>query len=233
LERVARIVLVAAAVVHAADIGLGCMHGAHPGMSVREAVSFLAFVTALASLVLGWRLLTGAVGALVVPATVVLVIAAKVTPQPALQEGPSLLGRMHVSLAVLGVALFAVAACASLLYILEARQLRAKRFGLLFRRGVPLEQLDKIVRRAIAIGFPVFTAAILLGAFYMARVGQSAIATPRHVFAMMAWFAFAALLLSRSLAGWHGRRPAVLAIVGFVTSLAVVVLYLLRAAFRG
>lgn len=232
LAAVARLVLVAAAAAHMVDVAVHCIQGQHPGTSVREAVSFLSFVIVATYLVMGRRLQLGAVGALVAPATLLLIIASRVTPAPAPQQGIGLLGRIHISLAVLGVALFAVAALASVLYLVQARQLKNKKFGLLFRRGPPLELLDTVVQRCVNLGFPIFTVAIVLGAVWMARLGREALATPQYALALVAWFAFAGLLLTRTVAGWHGRRSALFAIVGFTTSLAVVVLYLLRAALR-
>jgi ABC-type uncharacterized transport system permease subunit len=232
LARLARVVLMAAAAAHVVDVALHCVKGAHPGTSVREAVSFLSFVMVATYLFMGRRLQLGAVGALVAPATLLLIIAARVTPAAAPQQGFGALGRIHISLAVLGVALFAVAALASALYLVQARQLKSKSFGLLFHKGPPLELLDTLVQRCVNLGFPIFTLAIILGAVWMARLGKVALATPQYGLALITWFAFAGLLLSRTIAGWHGRRSALLAILGFTTSLAVVVLYLLRAALR-
>ncbi|HEY3356158.1 MAG TPA: cytochrome c biogenesis protein CcsA [Polyangia bacterium] len=232
LARLARLVLVAAAVGHAVDIAAHCVHGAHPASSAREAVNFAAFVMVATYLALSWRYRLAAVGGLVAPAAVMLVIAARVTPLAARPAGFGTLGRVHIILAVLGVALFAIAALASALYLVQAKQLKRKEFGTLFHRGPPLEQLDTIVQRCVNIGFPVFTVALLLGALWMARLGGDLKAMPQYLLALVTWFAFAGLLLSRAVAGWHGRRSALLAIFGFTTSLAVMVLYLLRAVLR-
>jgi ABC-type uncharacterized transport system permease subunit len=232
LASIAGMVLVAAAAVHMADVAAHCIKGQHPGTSVREAVSFLSFVIVATYLVMGRRLQLGAVGALVAPATLLLIIAARVTPAAAPQQGIGVLGRIHISMAVLGVALFAVAALASVLYLVQARQLKNKSFGLLFHRGPPLELLDTVVQRCVNVGFPIFTLAVILGAVWMARLGKAALTTPQYGLALVTWFAFAGLLLTRTVAGWHGRRSALFAIFGFTTSLAVVVLYLLRAALR-
>jgi ABC-type uncharacterized transport system permease subunit len=226
LARVARFVLIAAALAHAVDVAAHCV------TNVREAVSFLSFVIVATYLILRRRFPISAVGALVAPATLLLVVAARVAPSRQPHEGIGLLGRIHISLAVLGVALFAVAALASALYLVQARQLKSKSFGLLFHKGPPLEMLDTVVQRCVNVGFPIFTVAIILGAVWMAHLGKVALTSPQYGLALVTWFAFAGLLLSRAVAGWHGRRSAVLTIIGFTTSLAVVVLYLLRAVLR-
>lgn len=232
LATIARLVLALAVLAHAADIAAHCLRGAHPASSVREAVSFTAFVIVVTYLALAWRYRLAAVGALVAPVALMLMMTARVSPRVAPATGIGLLGRVHITLAVVGVALFAVAALASALYLVQATQLKRKSFGSLFRHGPPLEQLDTIVQKCVGIGFPIFTVAIVLGALWMARLGGAARAMPQYLLALVTWFAFAALLLTRAVAGWHGRRAALLAILGFVSSLAVVVLYLLRAVAR-
>jgi ABC-type uncharacterized transport system permease subunit len=232
LAAVARAVLIGAVALHAADIAAHCIHGAHPASNAREAVSFAAFIVAATYLLLSWRYRLTAVGGLVAPATLMLLIAARVTPLATPPVGIGALGKVHIMLAVLGTALFAVAALASSLYLVQAKQLKRKEFGTLFHRGPPLELLDTIVQRCVSIGFPVFTVAILLGVLWVARLGGAVHALPQYTLAVVTWFAFAALLLSRAVAGWHGRRSALLAIVGFTASLAVMVLYLLRAVLR-
>jgi ABC-type uncharacterized transport system permease subunit len=230
---VARVTLAAAAAVHMADIAAHCVRGAHPASSAREAVSFAAFAVVVVFLGFSWRSKRlAAVGGLVAPASLMLLIAARVAPLGVRPQGIGTLGRVHITLAVLGVALFAVAALASALYLAQAKQLKRKSFGTLFHRGPPLEQLDRIVQRCVSLGFPVFTVAIVLGALWMARLGGTIQSMPQYLLALVTWIAFAGLLVSRAVAGWHGRRSALLAILGFASSLAVLALYLLRGAFR-
>jgi ABC-type uncharacterized transport system permease subunit len=233
LAAIARVVLLCGAAAHVVDIASHCVRGLHPAANVREAVSFGSLIMVATYLSLARRYQIAALGGLVAPVTLMLVIAARVTPAggPNLQ-GVSVLGRVHISLAMLGVGLFAVAAAASALYLAEDRQLKSKSFGALFHRGPPLEMLDRLVQRCVTVGFPIFTVAIVLGALWMARLGHSYARVPQYWLALVTWAAFGGLLLSRVVAGWHGRRSAILALLGFSTSLAVVLMYLLRAALR-
>jgi ABC-type uncharacterized transport system permease subunit len=227
-----RSVLALAAAVHAADIAAHCMRGVHPASNARAAVAFAGFAVVGIYLALAWRYRLTLVGALVAPVALLLLITARVTPVAIRPEGIGVLGRIHITLAVVGTALFAVAAIVSVLYLAQVSQLKSKNFGVLFHRAPPLEVLDVILQRCVSIGFPVFTVAIILGALWLARIGGPLHATPQYALALVAWFAFAGLLLARAVAGWHGRRAALLAIVGFVSSLAVIVLYLVRSVLR-
>lgn len=233
LAGLARAVLGCAVAAHAADIAVHCLGGQHPASNAREAVSFASFLMVGVYLLMSRRYRLAAVGALVSPAVLMLVITVRVTPAaaPALHRIDAL-GRVHIVLATVGVALFAVAAISSALYLVQARELKRKSFGALFHRGPPLELLDRVVQVCVSFGFPVFTLAIILGALWMARLGRSGLLVPQYLLALCTWFAFGGLLLTRVTAGWHGRRSAILAIFGFTSSLGVLVLYLLRAAFR-
>src|SRR5579872_401813 len=51
---------------------------------------------------------------------------------------------LHVSLSVLGLALLALAFIAAALYLLQFRELKAKRFGQVFQLFPPLERIDRL-----------------------------------------------------------------------------------------
>jgi ABC-type uncharacterized transport system permease subunit len=46
--------------------------------------------------------------------------------------------------------------------------------------------------------------------------------------AAVTWFAFAGLLVARSVYGWRGRRAAKLTLTGFAAAILVLAIYLLR-----
>src|SRR5881296_4465699 len=64
---------------------------------------------------------------------------------------------LHVALSVLGLALLALAFIAAALYLLQFRELKAKRFGQVFQVFPPLERLDLLNRSALVVGFPALT----------------------------------------------------------------------------
>src|SRR6266498_2792697 len=76
---------------------------------------------------------------------------------------------MHVALSVLGLALMALAFIAAALYLLQFRELKARRFGQVFQLFPPLERLDQLNRFALVAGFPALTLGVLLALGYGAR----------------------------------------------------------------
>ena len=98
--------------------------------------------------------------------------------------------------------------------------------------GAPIEALDRISHRLIWIGFPVFTVALVLGAIWVSRLGQS-LGRIEYALAAVTWVAFATLIVARQIYGWRGRRAARLTLECFASALAVLVIYLIRLIAGG
>ena len=113
--------------------------------------------------------------------------------------------------------------------IAEDRALKKKKFdSAAFKDGgAPIEALDRISRRLIWIGFPIFTVALVLGAIWTSQLGQG-LGHIEYVLAAVTWLAYATLLVARQIYGWRGRRAARLTLEGFATALAVLVIYLIK-----
>ena len=227
LARAGRGALAAAFASQALDIGWLCTHGMHPAVSAREALSFAAWLICGAYLLASVRIRIPVVGALVVPVTMVLDVAARLSPSHEVAHGVSTLGAVHIMLATAGVALFAVAAGGAVIYLVEERALKAHRAGRLFKRGTALETLDTLNRRCIIFGFPLFTVAVITGAVWGVQL-HDRLFTPQYSIAVAAWITYAVLLVARVTAGWRGRRAAIMTLGGFVTSLTVLLIYFVR-----
>ena len=228
--RPAAIAMVALAfVAHGVDIGWRGTQHVHPAQSVREAIGFLAFILTGGYLLASakYRLTIG--GVVVMPVALIMLLAARLTPAGAEPEGLSTLGRIHISLATIGVGVFALASALSAIYLVEERALKKKQFdAIAFRdKGAPLESLDRLANRLIWVGFPIFTVALVLGAVWVSRLGLS-LDRPEYPLAAVTWFAFAGLLVARQVYGWRGRRAARLTLGGFAAALAVLLIYLAR-----
>jgi len=229
VRRVAIGLVMLAFVAHGVDIGWRGTQHVHPAQSVREAVGLLAWIITGGYLLanLRWRLTLG--GAVVMPVSLVMLLVARLSPEGDAPRDLSTLGRVHISLATLGVAVFALASALSAIYIVEDRALKAKRMAsLAFEdKGAPLDGLDRLSHRLVWVGFPIFTIALVLGAVWVASIGES-FDRLEYAFAGVTWLAFATLLMARQLYGWRGRKAARLTLTGFAAAVAVLVIYLLR-----
>ncbi len=78
------------------------------------------------------------------------------------------------------------------------------------------ETLDNVSYRIIGLGFPLLTIGIIAGAVWANEAWGSYWSwDPKETWALITWLVFAAYLHARLTRGWQGRRPAILATVGF------------------
>lgn len=187
-----------------------------------EAMSFLACLITGLCLLVQLRTPVVLLGAVLSPIAFVLTLAAFVFYANVQTLPPSLHSPwlpIHVTLAFLGYAVFGVAFSASLLYLVQEKQLKAKKSRLLFRRLPSLETLDELNYRSLSWGFPLLTLGILSGAVWAEYAwGQFWLWEPRLVLSVLTWVLYALLLYYRT-AGWRGRRAAALTIVCFAVLL--------------
>ena len=101
------------------------------------------------------------------------------------------------------------------MYLLQEREVKGKHFGALFSRLPPLESLDRLNHRLVRIGFVVFTVALVTGVIFSHHAwGRAWEWDQKQVFSLAAWLLYGALIQLRR-SGWHGRRNAILTLVGF------------------
>jgi cytochrome c-type biogenesis protein CcsB len=213
--------LAAGAILHAFDmVARGIAAGNIPVANFPQALSFLAWVTALAGLIMIVRLRIAVIGALVAPSVLIALGASE-----AMAGGAGALPRtlnslwlpVHVMLAFVGEALFVLAATVSLLYLFQESRLKSHRLLLSGHGAIPsLEKLDRINYRLLGWGFLLLTLAILSGALWARHTwGRFWSWEPRESWSLVTWILYAALLESRLTVGWRGRRAATLTIVVF------------------
>ena len=123
---------------------------------------------------------------------------------------------VHITIALLGVAASALAAGVAGMYLLMERQVKGKRFGLLFSRLPSLEFLDTLNRQLVVVGFIALSVTLVTGAFFSSTApGFFWTWTSKQIATLVAWAVFAALVGARSFGGWRGRRVALLTMTGF------------------
>lgn len=233
-ERPARVLLVLALLAHGTDIGWRGVLQVHPAQSVREALGLIGFVLTGGFVLVTMRHALGLARVVVVPIAAGMLLVARLSPAGEAGPGLTALGRVHISLATLGVALFALASVMAVIYLAKDKSLRGRRLDTVSVRGggASLEALDRMGHVLAWLGFPVFTLALVLGAVWVSRLGAG-FDRVEYPLALVTWGCFAALLGARQLWGWRGRRAAKLTLAGFAAALVVLAIYLLRRAIDG
>jgi cytochrome c-type biogenesis protein CcsB len=127
---------------------------------------------------------------------------------------------LHVTLAFLGNAVFALAFGVSLIYLLQEHYLKHKKITSLMKRFPPLEALDRLNYILLVWGFPFMTLGILTGSMWAGVYwGDYWSWDPRQIASAIAWLFYGALLHARITAGLRGRKAALLTVVGFAVVL--------------
>jgi HemX protein len=130
----------------------------------------------------------------------------------------------HIALSFVGIAAFATAAAAGLMYLVEHRDLKSRRFGAIYRFFPPLATLDRVNHVAAVAGWLGLTLGVVLAVTY--SLAYRELSVLKVVWATGAWLAVSGIALGRVVGGWQARRAAIYSSVSFA---AVVLLYV---AFR-
>jgi len=199
----------------AARLGLIIHHA--PLSNFYDSLIFFAWCLPALGLLAFRRDLKGYLGALIsVLSTLLLAYASlggvdsRIKPlMPALKSNWLLI---HVVTAFLGYAAFALAFGSAILYLLQERRPRPSL--------PPLPVLDRLIYRTTILGFLLLTLGIFTGAVWAETAwGRYWSWDPKETWSLITWLIYAALLHARLLKGWHGRRIAWLAVLGFMAVL--------------
>jgi cytochrome c-type biogenesis protein CcsB len=201
-------------------ITLAVETGRPPLGSLSQAVSTAIWVVVLLEMLVERQYRIPALGAFVLPIVVVLSLKASAARPAGLEQlGAAFPGAwvwVHIALAMVGIAAFVLNFAGALMYLLQERQLKAKRPGTFYYRLPDLQTLDRLTYRTLALGFPFLTTGLILGAVW-ARTAWGSVLTfdPLASLSSLAWGIYAATLAGRALVGLHGRRAAYFALFGF------------------
>lgn len=197
--------------------------GYFPVTSMHEAVSFFTWSIVLLFLIIEKRYKIGLLGSFIMPGVFIFMLSSSILPRELTPLSPVLKSSwlwVHTILAFIGNAAFALACGVGVMYLIQDRFLKKKKFGNLFHHLPSLQELDELNYRLITIGFPLLTLAIITGAFWaQASFGLFWRWDPKEVWSVITWLIYAVLLHTRITAWGRGRRAAILAIIGFVVVL--------------
>ena len=176
----------------------------------------------------------GLVLAPIIALILIAVLAVGVAPTGADFEFDGVWFAAHVVLAFIGYAAMALAFASSILYLLQFRELKHKKFGKLFRFMPSLEMLDKVALRSLLTGFATLTLALVLGWAWTVQFRDSfEMSDPKVMWAMFTWLAFAAALASRTGGAGAERRQARMNIAAFAAIVLAYVVIRIAAARGG
>jgi ABC-type uncharacterized transport system permease subunit len=187
-----------------------------PYKTIGGSMSLFGWMLGLSYLALLFRHRERAVGPFLIPFVIAFSTLGLLQAETVAAPRPDTHGVMfafHVTFAILGYAAFTFSFVLSILYLIQHRQLRRVRTGLLFSRLPALDVIGGMIRTSVSIGLTVLGASVVLGVIWALRVwGRLPDAKLGAAVLTLVVYGF---LLWKDRRGWVGERVAILSILGF------------------
>jgi ABC-type transport system involved in cytochrome c biogenesis permease subunit len=222
--RAATTLLLAAALSHTFLIGMQTMEVRHvPFASASNFVSTFVWLLTLSYLYVEVATNERAMGTFITPIIVALqlvptLIPSAEAPNPVLN---SPLFWVHVASLVFAYANFALAGVFGVIYVLQFKEIKKKHLDYFYTRLPPLNIVDAMNSRAVAIGWLFLTAGLVVGVVWARQaegtpnVEMMWIGDPKVLVSVITWAVYSFAMIARRAMGWNGRRAAWLSAAGF------------------
>ncbi|HNQ19274.1 MAG TPA: c-type cytochrome biogenesis protein CcsB [Smithellaceae bacterium] len=199
--------------------------GHAPLSNLYESLVFFAWSIIILYLTVEWRIKDKSLGAFVVPITFFTMAYASIAPginnriEPLIPALQSNWLTTHVVTCFMGYAAFTVAFGCGLLYLWKSGK-EAKYSPMFAEKLPPLPALDLLIYQSAALGFVFLAIGIITGSVW-AHYAWGAYWSwdPKETWSLITWLVYAIMIHARYVRGWHGKRLAVLAVIGFVCML--------------
>ncbi|HLE63413.1 MAG TPA: cytochrome c biogenesis protein CcsA [Pyrinomonadaceae bacterium] len=223
LQRVSDWTLAAGFVLHTVALLADWFRGGdYPLLYLSETLSFLAWALVPSYALVIYRYTTRALGSFILPLVSLLTLIALLiqsesdAARTASGLSASWLFPVHTTLLFFAYAAFFVVFVASIMYLLQERELKLKTFSAFFHRLPSLTTVNEIATTSAVTGLTLLTLGIVTGMIWSSsRNGHLWHNDPKEIFAALTWFLYLALIIYRSTASWRGRRAAWMGVAGF------------------
>ncbi|RJQ45187.1 MAG: c-type cytochrome biogenesis protein CcsB [Nitrospiraceae bacterium] len=208
-------------VFHTSNIVVRYVEGGHiPVTNMHEATSFLSWSVLVLFFFHEFKYKLGLLSSFIMPIVFLLMFSSAIFPREIKSLSPVLQSYwfgIHVILAFLGDAAFAMACGIGVMYLIQERNVKSKHLSRLFQKLPSLQTLDEINYHLITLGFPLLTLAMISGVVWANSAwGSYWRWDPKEVWSLITWLIYALVLHLRLTVGWRGKKAAILSIIGFV-----------------
>lgn len=191
-----------------------------PVNSFFGALSYLSLALAFAFFFIEARKKLGILGAFILPFVAAFLGAAVLKADPAVSAlDPRLRSywlNAHPMVLMTAYAAFANAFGVCLALLIQERQLKSRKPGGLLYRLPPIDELDSLNGRIVAIALPTLLLGLAMGAAWAYEAwGRAWTWDPKETMALITAAFYAEFLWLRYAAGQRGRRPVYVSMVGF------------------
>jgi cytochrome c-type biogenesis protein CcsB len=186
-----------------------------------EALSFFSWALVLIFLLVEYRYRILILGSFILPLAFLSLISAAALPKQIQTLAPlwqNMWVFVHVSLTILGLVAFTVAFVVGLMYLIQEKLLKSKRFNSMYDELPSLNLLDDFNRKAVLLGFPLLTLGMITGGILSDDILQAYLRLqPVETLTFVTWVFYLAMLHGRLTVGWRAKKAAYLAVFGFIS----------------
>ncbi len=204
-------------------IMLGLQRRHFPITNLSESLSFFAWCITLTFIMAYFRYRINVLGAFVLPLVSLLTVFSQLVWEENHSIPPLLKSNwlyFHTSVAFLAYAAFFLTFISGILYLIQEKELKNKKFRFFYFRLPSLQVCDDLLRRSLFVGFISMSITIVTGAFWAQQAwGRFWSWDPKETASLITWAIYLLLVNYRLSASWRGRRAAYISIVGFVSIL--------------
>jgi ABC-type transport system involved in cytochrome c biogenesis permease subunit len=186
----------------------------------RDFLSLCAWSVCAVYLALQFKTKTRVLGAFISPFILLFLIAAtgETSGKTLLPQNlQNWLTAVHLFCVIMGEALFIIASCAGLMFIMQNSLLKNRKLSRMSRLLPSLSDLDRINHICLLWGFPVLSLGIIAGAIFAELNWRTGWLTdPKVIWTFAGWIIYGFLLHQRLAIGWKGYRMAVFSGTAFI-----------------
>jgi len=212
----ALLLALAAIVVHAVLLYGELLQAGGINLALAGAFSLVAWVVACLYLVASlWRPVDY-LGVIIMPLAASTLLLGWLWPQARPTAFSSGTQSVHIVVSILAYSLLSLAAVQSVMLLAQEKHLRRKHAYGFVRALPPMQTIEELMFRMIALGFVLLTLTLISGVFFSERLFGTPFKFTHHmVLAVLGWIVYAVLLLGRWRFGWRGRAAARWTLGGF------------------
>ncbi|MDI6799652.1 MAG: cytochrome c biogenesis protein CcsA [Actinomycetota bacterium] len=193
------------------------------GASAYESLALAAWFVVLGNLMVERYLKIKTLGLVVTPVALLFLLRAYSYYKPPSARVAPISGSfvdIHFISMFTASAAFAIAAASAILYLIQEHNFKKKRASGLAMRLPSLSILERAEEGAVILGFIFLTITLITGAIRANQVWGTFV-DAIVIASGVAWLIYLAYILLKMVIGLRGRKPALLAIIGFGVILAI------------
>jgi ABC-type uncharacterized transport system permease subunit len=197
--------------------------GGHPYASVSGVMLLLTMALFVVYLVMYIKYRRPSIGLFVFPLTIIFALIARISSGfeiAAHGVAVTVWLYIHLPFTILGSAFFMMSTFTGIMYFIQERQLKQKKFGIIFHRFPPLDTINRLNNTTLYLGFYTFTIGLLAGLVWMFySSGRINLFSPKLVFAILTWVIYSSITFYKQFRGMSPKDTALSTIIGFISVL--------------